>query len=44
LNRHSLVIARVVQLGGLITVFGLGSYMTIMFRRDLKHDEKNANG
>jgi protein SCO1/2 len=44
LNRHSLVIARVVQLGGLITVFGLGSYMTIMFRRDLKHDGKNANG
>ena len=44
LNRHSLVIARVVQLGGLITVFGLGSYITIMFRRDLKHDGKNANG
>src|SRR5271170_1795102 len=44
LHRYSLVIARVVQLGGLITVFGLGSYMTIMFRRDLKHDGKNANG
>jgi protein SCO1 len=44
LNRHSLVIARVVQLGGLITVFGLGSYMTIMFRRDLERDRKNANG
>jgi len=44
LNRHSLVIARVVQLGGLITVFGLGGYMTIMFRRDLARDRKNANG
>jgi protein SCO1 len=44
LNRHSLVIARVVQLGGLITVFGLGGYMTFMFRRDLDRDRKNANG
>jgi protein SCO1 len=44
LNRHSLVIARVVQLGGLITVFGLGSYMTIMFRRDLERDRKYPNG
>jgi protein SCO1 len=44
LNRHSLVIARVVQLGGLITVFGLGGYMTVMFRRDLERDRKNANG
>jgi protein SCO1/2 len=44
LNRHSLIIARVVQLGGLITVVSLGSYMTIMFRRDLKRDGNNANG
>jgi protein SCO1/2 len=44
LNRHSLVIARVVQLGGLVTVFGLGGFMTIMFRRDLRRDRKNANG
>jgi len=44
LNRHSLVIARVVQLGGLITMFGLGGYMTIMFRRDFERDRKNANG
>jgi protein SCO1/2 len=44
LNRHSLVVARVVQLGGLITVFSLGSYMAVMFRRDLKRDGKNANG
>lgn len=44
LNRHSLVIARVVQLGGLVTVFGLGGFMTIMFRRDLQRDRKKANG
>jgi len=44
LNRHSLMIARVVQLGGLFMVFGLGGYMTIMFRRDLARDRKNANG
>jgi len=44
LNRHSLVIARVVQLGCMITVFGLGGYMTIMFRRDFERDRKNANG
>ncbi|MGI8770527.1 MAG: SCO family protein [Acidobacteriaceae bacterium] len=37
LNRHSLVVARVVQLGGLITVLGLGSFMAVMFRRDIKY-------
>ncbi len=36
MNRHSLVVARVVQLGGLITVLSLGGYMAVMFRRDLK--------
>jgi protein SCO1 len=35
LNRHSLVIARIVQLGCLLTVFGLGSFMVVNFRRDL---------
>jgi protein SCO1 len=44
LNRHSLVIARIVQLGGLITMFSLGGYMTIMFRRDLERDRKYPNG
>ena len=49
LNKHSLVVARVVQLGCLFTVFGLGSYMTIMFRRDIQEAKKtgtrnNANG
>lgn len=44
LNRHSLVIARVVQLGCLVTVFGLGGYMTMMFRRDVERDRKSPNG
>ena len=44
LNRHSLVIARVVQLGCLVTVFGLGGYMTMMFRRDVERDRKYPNG
>jgi protein SCO1/2 len=33
-NKHSLVVARVVQLGGLVTVFTLGGFMLTMFRRD----------
>lgn len=36
LNRHSLIVARVVQLGCILTLLCLGSYMVIMFRRDLK--------
>lgn len=35
-NKHSLVVARVVQLGGMVTVAGLGGFMFLMFRRDLK--------
>jgi protein SCO1/2 len=36
LNRHSLVIARVVQAGCLLTVLGLGSFMMVSFRRDFE--------
>lgn len=36
LARHSLVVARIVQLGCLLTVFGLGSFMAVSFRRDFK--------
>ena len=48
-NKHSLVVARVVQLGGMMTVVSLGSFMFIMFRRDIKlgrdHDLlKKRNG
>ena len=35
-NKHSLVVARVVQFGGMMTMAGLGGFMFIMFRRDLK--------
>jgi protein SCO1/2 len=33
-NTHSLIVARVVQLGGFLTLVLLGGFMTIMFRRD----------
>ncbi len=36
-NKHSLIVARVVQLGGLVTVLSLGSFMFVMFRHDARH-------
>jgi protein SCO1/2 len=38
-NKHSLIVARVVQLGGLVTVFTLGGFMIAMFRRDARHGD-----
>ena len=35
-NKQSLRVARVVQLGGMITVAGLGGFMFLMFRRDVQ--------
>ena len=35
-NKHSLIVARVVQLGGLVTMVSLGSFMFLMFRRDYR--------
>jgi len=35
-NTHDLIIARVVQLGGFVTVLLLGGFMLVMFRRDYK--------
>lgn len=53
-NKHSLRVARVVQFGGMMTVAGLGGFMFVMFRRDLRlgreHDltrrtpDKKENG
>jgi protein SCO1 len=48
-NKHSLIVARVVQVGGMATLAGLGGFMFLMFRRDLKlgrdHDlTKKENG
>jgi protein SCO1/2 len=40
-NKHSLIVARVVQLGGAMTVIMLGGCMWMMFRRDYRqaHDQ-----
>jgi protein SCO1/2 len=35
-NSHSLIVARIVQVGGMMTVVSLGSFMFVMFRRDLR--------
>jgi protein SCO1/2 len=35
-NKHSLIVARVVQLGGLVTMISLGGFMFLMFRRDYR--------
>ena len=35
-NTHSLIVARVVQLGGALTLLLLGGFMFIMFRRDYR--------
>lgn len=35
-NKHSIIVARVVQLGGMVTMASLGGFMFVMFRRDLK--------
>jgi protein SCO1/2 len=39
-NKHSLIIARIVQLGGLVTVLTLGGFMYLMFRADAKRDKQ----
>ena len=41
-NRHSLIVARVVQMGGIVTVLCLGSFMIMMFRKDMKHGMEPA--
>ncbi len=39
-NSHSLIVARVVQLGGGLMVLGLGGFMLVMFRRDIREAKK----
>jgi protein SCO1/2 len=41
-NKHSLIVARVVQLGGLVTVVTLGGFMLVMFRRDARQQDGNT--
>ncbi len=42
-NKHSLIVARVVQLGGLVTVLSLGGFMLVMFRRDSRGQKNNSS-
>ncbi len=35
-NKHSLIVVRVVQLGGIVTVASLGGFIFLMFRRDIQ--------
>ena len=37
-NKHSLIVARVVQLGGLVTMCSLGGFMFAMFRKDARQN------
>jgi protein SCO1/2 len=43
-NKHSLIVARVVQLGGLVTMCSLGGFMLAMFRRDARKDGQTGTG
>jgi protein SCO1/2 len=43
-NKHSLIVARVVQLGGVITLLLLGGFMLVMFRRDARKDDQPGTG
>ena len=41
-NTHSLIVARVVQLGGLLTLLLLGGFMALMFRKDYRQAHSPA--
>jgi protein SCO1/2 len=41
-NTHDLIISRVVQLGGLLTVVLLGGFMLVMLRKDVRRDKPPA--
>jgi protein SCO1/2 len=43
-NKHSLIVARVVQLGGLATLCTLGGFMLVMFRRAGRQDDQSGSG
>lgn len=42
-NKHSLIVARVVQAGGLVTVMILGGFMLLMFRHDAQRNRAEAD-
>ncbi|HUV97428.1 MAG TPA: hypothetical protein VMV98_08145, partial [Acidobacteriaceae bacterium] len=41
-NTHDLIVARVLQLGGFITLLLLGGFMLMMLRRDFRQDKHPA--
>ena len=41
-NTHSLIVARVVQLGGALTLFMLGGFMFVMLRKDFQNAHDHA--
>lgn len=41
-NTHDLIVSRVMQLGGLLTLVLLGGFVLVMFRRDSKHEHAAA--
>ena len=43
-NTHDLIISRVIQLGGVLTLVLLGGFMLLMFRRDYRHDHAVGMG
>ena len=43
-NKHDLIIARVIQLGGILTLVLLGGFMFVMFRHDHKLDHLAGPG
>jgi protein SCO1/2 len=43
-NTHDLIIARVIQLGGLLTLVLLGGFMFLMFRRDYRQEHAAGPG
>lgn len=45
-NRHSLIVARVVQVGGMLTVLALGTFLFIMFRGEFsaRRDDVYSHG
>jgi protein SCO1/2 len=43
-NTHDLIIARVVQLGGGLTLVMLGGFMFVMFRKDYRRDHEIGSG
>jgi protein SCO1/2 len=42
-NTHSLIVARVVQLGGFLTVLLLGGFMTVMLRKDVQQSHADID-